>query len=623
MEKFVIISDTGCDLNAELRARFGVVDCLHGVLYFPDGSEHLADLEWSDFTPEWYYNSMKSRKKAPYKTASPTLGETAEVFERYLKEGKDILSISMSSALSCTYENCVAVAAELMKKYPERKIACVDSLRYSTSLALLIALAHRKAEQGAELEETAEYLNEIRHCIHQMGPMDDLSFLAKMNRVSNAKAFFGTLAGVNPMADFNRQGLSEVMCSFKGKAAAFDATLKYMEKTGVDLKDQIIFVAHSNREEAANTLAEKLREHFSPREIIINPVGMACGANIGPGLCAAFYLGTPISAGNEKERKIMADISAGKVSDGAETVNTAFEAGCGDFAIIGDSTCDLPLELRQKYAIQYLPMNYVADGREYVASLDWECHSAHEFYGLMRNGKRITTTQVPRNVIEERFTELLEAGKDILYIGCSSALSGSVNLAKQVAEELAERYPERSIICIDALNSSLGQGMMLVKAAQMRDEGASPAEISEYIESNKLKVNQFGTVASLEYLRKAGRVKASSAFFGNLFGVKPIIISDVIGQNYAFKKVKGAVNARKEIARLTVEAAEDAENSQLCITHADCEEEAHALRDEILALKAFKGVTVNYIGPIVGASVGPGTVIAYCVGKEVTIEGKE
>ena len=622
MSKYVIISDTGCDLDQTLRARFGVEECLHGILYFPDGRETTADLDWSAFTPEWYYGSMKGRKSALYRTASPTLGETEEVFEKYLAAGCDILSISMSSALSCTYNNCVAVGEELMKKYPGRKVICVDSLRYSTSLALLIALAHKRAEAGVDIEEVAEYLNEVRHCIHQMGPMDDLSFLAKMNRVSNAKAFFGTLAGVNPMADFNREGLSEVLGKFKGKNAALDATLKYMEKTGVDLKDQIIFVAHSNREEAAKRLAAMINEKFAPKEIIINPVGMACGANIGPGLCAAFYLGAPISAGNERERKIMNEIMTGKSEDTAAD-NTEGTITHKDYAIVGDSTCDLTSELRKKYSIEYVKMNYVVEGSEYPASLDWESHTAQEFYGLMRNGKRVTTTQVPRGVFESEFKKHLQAGRDILYIGCSSALSGSVNLARTIAEELIEEYPERNIICIDALNSSLGQGMMLIKAAMLREEGVSIEENAAYIEENKLRVNQCGTVASLEYLRKAGRVKASSAFFGNLFGVKPIIISDAIGQNYAIKKVKGAINARKEIARMIAEEAIEPEHHQLCITHADCEAEALALRDEILALKPFAGVTLNYIGPIVGASVGPGTVIAYCYGEKVTVEGKE
>lgn len=293
-----------------------------------------------------------------------------------------------------------------------------------------------------------------------------------------------------------------------------------------------------------------------------------------------------------------------------------------EFVIFGDSTCDLNKALREQYSISYVPMNYVVDDQEYVASLDWESHPVHDFYNLMRDGKRVFTTQVPKQNYIDAFTAAIEAGKDVLYISCSSALSGSIGTALVVAKELQKQYPDAGIYCVDSLNSSLGQGHMLITAAQLRSEGKSAAEVASYIESIRLKVNQFGTVDSMEYLRRAGRLKASKAFFGNLFGIKPIIISDIKGQNFAYKKVKGAANARTAIAQQAVEAA-DGVYETLYISHADDEEAANALRDEILELAPFKNVVFGYIGPIVGASVGPGTIIAYTYGKEVTIEGNE
>lgn len=626
MRKFAIISDTACDLNAEMRERLDMQDYLHGILYFPDGHEELSDLDWGNISPEAYYESMKD-KKALYRTACATIGETTEVFEKHLAQGEDVLSIAMSSGLSCTYQNCCAVAEELRAKYPERKIICVDSLRYSTSLAVLLMLADEKRQAGATIEETAAYVEKMKHCVHQMGPMDDLFFLVKRGRISNFKAFFGTLVGVNPMADFNHQGMATVLGKFKGKRAAFDATIKYMEKTIVNPQEQTIFVAHSNREQAAQTLAEMIKEKFSPKEIIINPVGQVCGAAIGPGLCAAFYVGTPISEDCVNEKAIMDEIVNAKptAQEAKETAEKEVSTMItnGSFAVLSDSTCDLAADVREKYSIDYVKMNYVIDGTEYPASLDWENHSAREYYDLMRGGKRVTTTQVTRDTYLKAFTAHLEAGRDVVYVSCSSALSGSVNLATLIAEELKEKYPNNRVYCVDSLCSSLGQGMMVLKAAMMRDEGKTAEETAAFITANRLKVNQYGTVASLEYLRRAGRVKASKAFFGNLFGVKPIILSDVIGQNFAFKKVKGTLNARLEIARLIVEAAEDPENSYLFLSHADCEEDIEALKEEILKLAPFKGVMVSCIGPIVGASVGPGTVIAFVYGQEVTIEGKE
>ena len=293
-----------------------------------------------------------------------------------------------------------------------------------------------------------------------------------------------------------------------------------------------------------------------------------------------------------------------------------------DFIVLADSTCDLDKETREKYGIDYVAMNYVIDDTEYVASLDWESHSAKEFYDLMRSGKRVFTTQVPKNVYYDKFKEALDDGKDIVYISCSSALSGSINVAKLVADELKNEYPDAGIYCIDSLISSLGQGYLLIEASKKRVEGMSAVDTAKHIEDIKLCVNQCGTVASLEYLRRAGRVKASKAFFGNLFGVKPIIISDRKGQNYAYKKAKGTANARVAIGEHLVEAANGL-YEDLYISHADCLEDAELLKEEILKLGAFKNVHIGIIGPIVGASVGPGTVIGFCYGTEVTIEGNE
>lgn len=293
-----------------------------------------------------------------------------------------------------------------------------------------------------------------------------------------------------------------------------------------------------------------------------------------------------------------------------------------EFIVLTDSTSDLTLEMRQEYCIEYVPMQYIIDGVEYKASLDWESHQPKEYYDLMRNGSRVYTSQILKETYLEAFQKAAEAGKDVVYIACSSALSASINVARLVAAEVEEKYPEAKICCIDSLISSLGQGYLAMEASRKRSAGMSAEETAAYIEGVKLCVNQCGTVASLEYLRRAGRVKASKAFFGNLFGVKPIIISDIKGQNYAYKKAKGAANARAAIAEHIVQAANGVYD-ELLLTHADCLEDVELLRDEILKLAPFKKVTMSTIGPIVGASVGPGTVIAFCLGTEVTIEGTE
>jgi len=220
-----------------------------------------------------------------------------------------VLSISLSSGLSATYQNALTAAEMVKEKYPERKIICVDSLRYSTAIGLMVHLASKKRDEGATLEETAAYLNEIRHCVHQVGTMDDLFFLCKTGRISNFKAIFGTLVGVNSMADFNREGRAEVVAKFKGKKTAFEAGLHYVEKTVVNPEEQTLFLAHSNREEQVKLFAKMLQDRFGFKDVYIGNLGMACGASIGPGLCAAFYVGKPVSEDMSVEKEYMNEFS--------------------------------------------------------------------------------------------------------------------------------------------------------------------------------------------------------------------------------------------------------------------------------------------------------------------------
>lgn len=293
-----------------------------------------------------------------------------------------------------------------------------------------------------------------------------------------------------------------------------------------------------------------------------------------------------------------------------------------DFVIFGDSTCDLDLATRQEFNVDYIPMSYIVDEQEYTASLDWEFHSVKDFYDLMRNGKRVYTAQIAIDVCRKKFLAAIEAGKDVVYITCSSALSSSYQTACVIARELEESHPGARIYCVDSLISILGQGILVLEAARQRQAGKSAQETAAYIESIRLNVNQVGYPGSLEYLRRAGRVKASSAFFGNLFGVKPILISDRQGNNYALKKVKGIANARATVAQMIAEAVTE-ESDTLYISHADCPEEAEALKNAILSVHPFPKVVVGTVCPIVGASVGPGTAVAFILGKEVTIEGND
>lgn len=309
MSNFAIVADTACDLHKGLRERFGVDAYLRGILYHPDGKQESCSLDWETMTAKEYYDSMKGRK-ALYTTATPPIGEVMETYERFLKEGRDVLSISLSAGLSACWQMTVGVANELMEKYPDRKIICIDSERYSTALALLVIEACLQRDAGKSIDETAAYLDEVKHTVHQMGSMDDLFFLVKTGRVTNFKAFFGQMIGLNIMADFNEKGMSEVVGKLKGPKNMIDATIKYIKEMAIDPENQIMFVAHTNREPAAELLAQRIREEIKPKEVIINTVGAACGATIGPGLCAAFFKGAPTSKDMAVEKGLMEKIIA-------------------------------------------------------------------------------------------------------------------------------------------------------------------------------------------------------------------------------------------------------------------------------------------------------------------------
>lgn len=295
-----------------------------------------------------------------------------------------------------------------------------------------------------------------------------------------------------------------------------------------------------------------------------------------------------------------------------------------NFAILIDSTGDLSAELRQKYDIDYIRFTVSIEGGDYViASLDYDQGlTHHDFYQVMRDGKRIYTSQVTEQECFERITPFLKDGKDVLYIACSSGLSASVGVASRIAETLMKEYPGRKVVAFDSLISGYAQGSMAIKASQMREEGKTIDEVVAFLTENRQRFNQFASVKDLTALKKAGRVTASSAFFGNIFSVKPILISDIKGHNLAIEKVKGRKASLIRIADMAVDACLDPENETFYVANADCEEEANIAKEEILRRLPTAKIVSGNIGPIIGASTGPGTVSVYVYGKEVTACGE-
>lgn len=292
-------------------------------------------------------------------------------------------------------------------------------------------------------------------------------------------------------------------------------------------------------------------------------------------------------------------------------------------AIFIDSTGDLDTELRKKYDIDYCVMGLSFKGKEIKASLDWDQgYDPHALYDVMRQGERIFTSQVTRQEYEQKFTAALEEGKDVLYIACASGLSKSVDLARIVAKDLLEKFPDRKISIVDSLICGYAQGDMAIRSRTMFEEGKSLEEITEWLEANKLRFNQWAAIDNLNYLKRAGRVKASAAFFGNLFGVKPIVISDIKGNNFAIKKIKGRKQSLITIVEDAIASSEDIENQVIYIAHSDDLEGAEFCKAELLKRAKPKDVHIGILGPIIGGSTGPGTISIYCFGKEVTALGE-
>lgn len=294
-----------------------------------------------------------------------------------------------------------------------------------------------------------------------------------------------------------------------------------------------------------------------------------------------------------------------------------------DYVIVTDSGCDLDSSFRNPRGIDCLPMHYIVNGQDYLADLDWKQISAPDFYDTIKGGTRITTAQVNQETYREAFAKHLQLGKDVLYVGCSTALSASLKTAKIVAEDVLKDYPDAKIICVDSLRACFALGILVLAAADLKDEGKTIDEVASWLEENKLTANMIGSVDKLTYLKQAGRVSAASAFFGGLLNIKPIIIADAKGQNFAVEKVKGRKVSFERIVSRLVDAYQDVKYQRVFISHAHCIDEAEELKAMIIEkLGKEIDIHIGYVGPCVGATVGPGMIGAYCLGKKVTVNAE-
>ena len=287
------------------------------------------------------------------------------------------------------------------------------------------------------------------------------------------------------------------------------------------------------------------------------------------------------------------------------------------YQIFTDSSCDLSTELRKQNNIDYFHFGLVVDGVEYPADLDWEAYSPEEFYGWLSAGKKVKTTQVSMEEVIKKVRPYFEQGIDIIYIGCSSALTGSMNLFELAKNELLDEFPDRKMIGVDSLAAACTLGIMVLDAAKEQRKGLNIEELQQWVLDNRFFYNQFATVDTLTYLKAAGRIKGTAAFFGNIMGVKPIFISDRKGNNFTVNKVKGTKASLNELFECVKNAMIPGETKEIFIGQGMAQERAELLKKRIEEELNMPAV-IQWIGPIVGTTCGPGVIATFCRGKEVT-----
>ncbi len=287
-----------------------------------------------------------------------------------------------------------------------------------------------------------------------------------------------------------------------------------------------------------------------------------------------------------------------------------------EYIIVTDSSIDFSAELASELKLHVVPLNVYLDEKHYTNYLDWREISPKDFYDAKRSGVKSTTSAPNVEDFAAVMEEGLKQGKDVLYLGFSSGLSGTYNAGRLAAEQLREQYPQRKIIDVDTLCAASGEGLVCYYAAKLRDEGKTMEEIVEWVEENKLKVNHWFTVEDLKYLRAGGRISATTAVVGTMLNIKPVLRVDNEGKLESFSKARGRKASIKMLFDLCKERATDPQNQVIFLNHADCLDEAEYLADMLKKQLQVKDVVINSLGPVIGSHTGPGLLVIFFLGNE-------
>lgn len=283
-----------------------------------------------------------------------------------------------------------------------------------------------------------------------------------------------------------------------------------------------------------------------------------------------------------------------------------------NFEIVTDSSSNLLDETIGRFGLHILPLTFMIDGQQRQSFVKGEKSDLKQFYTMMREGKVITTSLPNMSDSEILLRSLLEAGRDILYLGFSSGLSGTYQAIALLLDNLAAEFPERRVMHVDTLAASGGEGLLVYKAAQMAQAGASIEETRQWVEDNKLKLAHWFTVDDLMFLFRGGRVTRTSAWAGTMLNIKPVMHVDDDGHLIPLEKVMGRKKSILGMIKHMEETADAPISEQtVFITHGDCLEDAEFLRDKIAEKFGVTDIHINYVDPVIGAHSGPGTLALF------------
>lgn len=282
-----------------------------------------------------------------------------------------------------------------------------------------------------------------------------------------------------------------------------------------------------------------------------------------------------------------------------------------DFVILTDSSADLDAEIIARMGVEVLPLSFIFGESTYQDHPDHRDMEPHQFYERLRQGEVATTSAVNVSQYTDALEPLLQAGKDVLILAFSSGLSTTYNSSVIAAEDMREKFPDRKICTVDTLCASVGQGLLVWLAAKEQQQGKSIEEVRDWVEAHKRNICHQFTVDDLHFLKRGGRISATTAVVGSMLQIKPVLHVDDEGRLVNVAKARGRQSAIKALVDKMAKNAIDPAAYTAFISHGDCPEDAQALAQMVKERLGVQDVYINYVGPVIGAHTGPG-VLALC-----------